>query len=603
MNKVNVSWAAGHNCGKREHPFQFAEVAAGLHWGAMGGFFKPGRLNSWGLILGGIMFAVAATPSLLPRSWLFQAVASGFSAASGYGLGVFLRWNWRNWGREVAAVFGHKFLKAFALEEEWAAFKEWAALSEKARVRLELVLLALVLVWASYISVSAIRWQRELHEYMGMPQQLGWKALGIVPIGLGLWALVLLIVHALLQLGRFVARIAPDHWTAAAHSIIAGFVALSLGLWLVDSVIPGTVIRVFESGAAVTNASPDPDAQRPSDPLKSGSEYSFNRWDDLGAQGSRFVTMGPSKADIERVTGQPAKEPIRMYAGLRGAEDPSEQTTRLLADLRRTHAHERKAVLIAGTTGTGWVNPTAAQSFELLYGGDTAVVAMQYSNLPSPVQFISSKTQVHESGKALVSAMVAWRDSLPAEQRPELYLFGESLGTTQGEGAFDGVRDITRQLDGVLWVGPPNSNELWASISLRRDPGTREVAPEYGGGTTVRFAENSQQIGRMLHDAAPWNRPRILYIQHATDPIVWWSPNLLFEQPDWLRESPGIGRHPSMSWQPVVTFWQVTLDMANSVSVPTYYGHNYGSEVLDGLAAITGYEGDLEPLREALVVY
>lgn len=569
----------------------------------MGRFLKPGRLHPWGLILGGIMFAVAATPSLLPRSWLFQGVASGFSAASGYGLGVFLRWNWRNWGREVAAVFGHKFLKAFAMEEEYAALKKRLTLSEKAKFRLEMSLLVAVTIWATYISVSALKWQRQIHEFMGMPYHASWRALGVLPVGLGLWALVLLIVHWMLDLGRLVARVSPKRWTAAGRSLLAGTVALCLGLWLVDSVIPGTVIKIFERGAAVTNASPDPDATRPTESLRSGSEYSFNRWDDLGAQGSRFVSMGMDRTEIEQVTGMPAKDPIRVYAGLRGSETPEDQTTKLLADLRRTHAHERKAVLIAGVTGTGWVNPTAAQSFELLYGGDTAIVAMQYSNLPSPVQFLASKDQVRESGKELVNAVVDWRNSLPEGQRPELYLFGESLGTTQGEGAFTGVRDITRQVDGVLWVGPPNSNELWASISLRRDPGSREVAPEFGGGTTVRFAENSQHIAGMLHDDAPWNRPRVLFIQHATDPIVWWSPRLLYEQPDWLKESPGLGRHPSMSWQPLVTFWQVTLDMANSVSVPTYYGHNYGTEVLDGLAAITGYQGDVEVLRGALEVY
>ncbi|QGU02506.1 hypothetical protein CKALI_08230 [Corynebacterium kalinowskii] len=566
-------------------------------------FWRRWRLNSWGLILGGMMFAVAATPSLLPRDWLFQAMASGFSAASGYGLGVFLNWNWRNWGREVAAVFGHKFLKAFAMEEEYAALKELTDFPEKVWFRIEMSLLGVVLIWVTYISVSAVRWQRELHQYMGIPTHFGWEALGILPLGLGIWVLILLLVHWMLDLGRLVARIAPDRWTAAARSIIATAVALGLALWLVDSVIPGTVIRVFEKGAAVTNSAPDPSLKPPKSQFRSGSEYSFNRWEGLGSHGSRFVSLGMDGSEIAEVTGEPAKEPIRLFSGLKNGDTPEIQADRLVAELHRTQAHERKAVLIAGTTGTGWVNPTAAQSFELLYGGDSAIVAMQYSNLPSPVQFVASKDQVHESGKILVESVLAWRNSLPAEGRPELYLFGESLGTTQGEGAFSGVKDITRQVDGVLWVGPPNSNELWASLSLRRDPGTREVAPEFGGGTTVRFAENSRQIGRMLHDDAPWNRPRVLFIQHATDPIVWWSPNLLFSQPDWLKESPGIGRHPSMSWQPLVTFWQVTLDMANSVSVPTYYGHNYGTEVLDGLAAITGYQGDLEPLREALEVY
>jgi len=32
--------------------------------------------------------------------------------------------------------------------------------------------------------------------------------------------------------------------------------------------------------------------------------------------------------------------------------------------------------------------------------------------------------------------------------------------------------------------------------------------------------------------AAPWTVPRLVYLQHASDPIVWWSPELLVRKPD-----------------------------------------------------------------------
>ena len=34
----------------------------------------------------------------------------------------------------------------------------------------------------------------------------------------------------------------------------------------------------------------------------------------------------------------------------------------------------------------------------------------------------------------------------------------------------------------------------------------------------------------------------MLFLQHASDPIVWWSEDLLFNRPDWLREPPGRDR-------------------------------------------------------------
>src|ERR687887_565295 len=37
-------------------------------------------------------FCLSLTPSLLPRGWLFQAVAGGIVAAIGYGLGALVGW-------------------------------------------------------------------------------------------------------------------------------------------------------------------------------------------------------------------------------------------------------------------------------------------------------------------------------------------------------------------------------------------------------------------------------------------------------------------------------------------------------------------------------
>ena len=46
-----------------------------------------------------------------------------------------------------------------------------------------------------------------------------------------------------------------------------------------------------------------------------------------------------------------------------------------------------------------------------------------------------------------------------------------------------------------------------------------------------------------------------------------------------------------MSWYPVITFWQVTIDLMASVDVPDGHGHVYRGEVLDGWVAIAAPPG------------
>jgi len=127
--------------------------------------------------------------------------------------------------------------------------------------------------------------------------------------------------------------------------------------------------------------------------------------------------------------------------------------------------------MIAPTTGTGWVDPVAALSLEALYDGDTAIAAAQYSYLPSGVQFIADTDRTRASGRALVTAVVAWWRTLPEEERPRLLLYGESLGVVAGEAAFSDLSDVLESVDGVLWVGPPNSSRLWRDPVTPRGPG------------------------------------------------------------------------------------------------------------------------------------
>jgi uncharacterized membrane protein len=78
----------------------------------------------------------------------------------------------------------------------------------------------------------------------------------------------------------------------------------------------------------------------------------------------------------------------------------------------------------------------------------------------------------------------------------------------------------------------------------------------------------------------------VLYLMHPSDPIVWWSPNLILGEPDWIGQAPGQDVLEEMFWMPFVTFWQVTADLPFSTGVPGGHGHKYTSGYVDGWNAV-----------------
>ena len=136
--------------------------------------------------------------------------------------------------------------------------------------------------------------------------------------------------------------------------------------------------------------------------------------------------------------------------------------------------------MVATTTGTGWVEPSASSSFEYLNDGDSAIVAMQYSHLPSWMSYLVDHTAARVAGRDLFDAVYDHWSRLPADHRPKLYVFGESLGSFGGENAFSGETDLANRTDGVLFVGPPSFNPLYREFVDSRDsgqPGDRAGLP------------------------------------------------------------------------------------------------------------------------------
>ena len=271
-------------------------------------------------------------------------------------------------------------------------------------------------------------------------------------------------------------------------------------------------------------------------------------------------------------------------------------------DLQRAGGFGRKNLLVVTTTGSGWVDPALSDSFEYLSGGDSATVAIQYSYLPSWISYLVDQSKAREAGRALFDAVYGAWTQLPAGQRPRLYVAGESLGSFGGETAFSGEYSMANLTGGVLFAGPPNFNTLFREFTDHRDPGSPEVQPAYQDGRIVRFADDATTA--IPPPGRPWDGTRVLYMMHPSDPIVWWSPHLIFSEPDWISEPPGKDVLSTMFWMPFVTFWQVTADLPFATGVPAGHGHKYTTEYVDGFNAIMQPAGitpqDLADLRKII---
>jgi uncharacterized membrane protein len=182
-----------------------------------------------------------------------------------------------------------------------------------------------------------------------------------------------------------------------------------------------------------------------------------------------------------------------------------------------------------------------------------------------------------------------------------LFVAGESLGSFGGEAAFSGEDSLSILTDGVLFAGPPDFNTLFREFSDHRDAGSPEVQPVYHDGRIVRFANDP---GTGIPPAGqPWEGSRVLYMMHPSDPVVWWSPQLIFNDPAWISE-PGKDLLKGRFWMPFVTFWQVTADLPFATGVPSGHGHKYTSEYVDGWNAVMRPAGitsqDLASLRNII---
>lgn len=510
-----------------------------------------------GTATGLVFIWLSLTPSLLPRGPLFQGLVSGAAGAFGYLLGVF-------------AVWLVRYLRS-ADSSPPAPRQAWIAL-----VVLGVVGQILMII---YFHV----WQDEVRDLNGVPRMGFWDH----PLTAVLSIVTLFVLVEIGQLIAKLVRFLVRQLNRVAPPRVSAVVVVALLLALTIALLNGIVVRFAMSTInktfAAVNDETDPDFGAPTSPLRSGGPESLASWESLGHQGRVFVAAGPTVEELTAFNGRPAVEPIRAYAGLHSADGIKATAALAARELQRTGGLNRAVVAVATTTGTGWINEAEASALEYMYNGDTAIVSMQYSFLPSWLSFLVDKENARQAGQALFEAVDALIRAMPEEQRPRLVVFGESLGSFGGEAPFLALNNLVARTDGALFSGPTFNNTIWTQLTRDRDAGSPMWLPIYDKGEDVRFAARAEDLAR---PADPWGGPRVVYLQHASDPIAWFSPDLLFTEPDWLKEPRGYDVSGRMQWIPVVTFLQVSADMAVAVDVPDGHGHVYVKDVANAWAAI-----------------
>lgn len=264
----------------------------------------------------------------------------------------------------------------------------------------------------------------------------------------------------------------------------------------------------------------------------------------LDREGRKFLGLATPAPRIEEVTGRAARDPIRVYVGLQSASGPEARALLAVAELERLGAFRRRRILVACTTGAGFVHPVPVEAEEYLSGGDVATVAVQYANSRSYRSLKAVPTGI-ETYRLLLAEIAA------RPEAPELVLYGESLGAWIGAGALAGASGGRPAK--VLLVGPPH-------------------------GASGFVAE--------LRRALP--AERLTIVVHPEDPVADYTGlTLLWRRPEWLPagRSPDPRIPSGVRWLPGITFLQVLFDVKNGTMFSVELGDT-GHDYRRGLPAL-----------------
>jgi uncharacterized membrane protein len=509
-------------------------------------------LTATGFALAAVFYCLSYTPSLLPRPYYLQGVVAGITAATGYGAGT------------AAGALGRLY---------WRPGERTVRIAWRVLFALVPVLI-LIFLWLS------TRWQRQLRLRLGIAPAQEYDLLRTVGLSLLTFG-VLLLVARILRLATHGLAHAFGRVVPAQAAYCAGFLVVTMiSATAFDKLMIENLYDAADRSAAITDSGTGRGVVRPDSTLRSGGPHSLVTWDSLGRQGRNFVAGAPTRQQLTAFSGRPSQVPIRLYAGLASAGNPQARADLVVREMDRTGAFGRKVVAVFTPTGTGWVDNDVTSSLEYMYSGDTALVSMQYSYLPSWISFLVDRSKVTETAAALITAVHDRWAAMPPGARPKLLIFGESLGTYGTEKTFGSAQKMVDGADGILLEGPTFANPVHQRLTDGRADGSAVWDPEYPD-LPVAFASKAAE----LRDLGT-GRPKVVYMQNSSDPVVYWSPSLLWHHPPWLRGQRGPDVGHDMHWYPVITFWQTTVDLVFANKAPIGHGHVYKSATVDGWAAL-----------------
>ena len=521
-----------------------------------------------------VMYGVSVSPSLLARSWQWHAVASGVLSAVGYIVGLTIQ-------RFYALVVPRLGVEITAPQSVSIAFR--------------VVLLLGFFLWFLRWLLQSYRERKRANHLVGMRgETLGEYLLGTFCAFLLMLAL-LGVAWGLQWIGRAIV-IVLNQWMHMVFALALSLLILVVIVYaLTSQVLLKLGINFFTRHAQKMNNRTAKGIVQPQVPERSGSPQSRSSWRAVGGQGRVFLGRGPSRADIEAVTGCAAMEPIRVYAGMPEEGQSLQSTADLVVEeLHRTGAFDRAVILIATSTGSGWVDEWQVQPLEYLTRGNCATASMQYSFVPSSINFLTDLDVSEEAAVILFETIRRAVDEIPEDRRPALFVCGESLGAYASQHVFSGIVDVLSRTDGALWVGTPAFTPMHAELTAIRHRGSPEVAPVVANGRHVRFVNVPENLwadvyGRELGD---WNYPRVVYAQHPSDPVVWWNSELVWHKPDWISEKVDGDVSPHMQYTRGATYIQVLVDMPVAGTAPGGHGHTYHEELIPLGEAILGLRED-----------
>ena len=510
------------------------------------------------LVFATLFFAASVTPSLLPRTYIVQGLLSGFALAVGYGV-----------GRGCVALW--QFLELPRPGERL----------ERNSKRVTTVIVGIVFV--TFVRQMAF-WQNSIRELMQMePLQTAWPyRTALIAVATGA---VLIAAARLLRLSfAWVAEKLDRFLPRRVSRLLSGSIVFFAFLFLLNDVVARSLLGAADTFFSKLDQLIDEGVEQPTDVTACGSPDSLIAWDSIGRFGKNFIVGESSTEEPADFSGHHAMQPLRVYVGLRTAQTPRRRAELALAELKRIDAFDRSLLVVANPTGTGWLDPGAVNTVEAMHAGDTAIVSIQYSYLPSWMTIIVDPNRSRDAAHALFDEIYGYWTTLPQGHRPKLYLHGLSLGALGSETSADLMTTFEDPIDGAVWSGAPFPSTHRAELTRTRNEGSLAWLPEIRDGALIRFTgqQNALQSGRR------WGPIRSVYIQYASDPMVFFSPDLLLQKPDWLVGKRGPDVSPYLTWYPIVTALQIAFDLPLATSVPTGFGHNYSpANYIDAWVAVT----------------